>query len=203
VIVSIGMEDGFDPGLLREADRVVHTVEWEDTARPVAMPEDHPALEPGSYHNPDFLPGVSFDVGEGWDGGHLIDEFFDVQRDGMLVGFADPGFFIRADGSHVPVGRLDAERAAALMAESIGLDPSTVRRDPATGWFRLEGEAGITADAFGANDGAFRVTDGDWVRFVLLDLDDDVVVELINIPGGLDEEQVAHAEEVLATARWG
>jgi hypothetical protein len=203
VIVAIGIDGPSDQGLLRRADAVIHTIEWSGTARPVPMPEDHPGLEPGAYTNPDFLPGVSFDVGEGWDAGHLVDEFFDVQREGMLVGFADPGFFVRFGGSRVPAGRLDAERAAVLLAGSMGLDPSTVQADPSTGWFRVEGESAVTSEAFGADDGAFGMTAGDWYRFVVLEMDDHVVLELVSIPGGLDEDLLDHADEVLETARWG
>ncbi|MEX2238992.1 MAG: hypothetical protein WEB00_15850 [Dehalococcoidia bacterium] len=56
------------------------------------LPFEERALEPGWYTNDDSTPRVAFELGEGWSGGHLLPEFYDVQRPELIVSFAHPTF---------------------------------------------------------------------------------------------------------------
>jgi hypothetical protein len=206
VLVVTGVPPDGTEAMRRGAEKVVHTVEWGTAARPIPMEGDGTPLEPGAYFHPGYAPGVSFDVGEGWTGGHLHDEFFDVQQQDLLVGFADPAFVVRADGGTTPVGRLDAAGATRLMAQTLGLDHGAVGPCPD---FRelhavcMDAEPQEGTEVFGGADGRLMLEAGSFDRLAVLEIDDDVVIAVVLIHGGPDDQLLDNAEAVLRTARWG
>jgi hypothetical protein len=207
VLVATGSEPGpVDRAAVRRAEDVVHTVEWGSTARPAPVAGDLVPLEPGSYFHPEYAPGVSFDVGDGWTGGHLLDEFFDVQQEGLLVGFADPSFLVRADGSAAPAGGLDQASALRLLANT--LDTDVVDTGPCPYFAQLEArcidaEPRFGVEVLGGPDGRLMLSPGSWNRLAVLEFDDHLVLAVVLMQDGLDDELLSNANDVLRTARWG
>jgi hypothetical protein len=149
---------------------------------------------------------MSFDLGEGWTGGHLHDEFFDVQRAGLLVGFADPAFVVRADGGTTPVAGLDTRSAIRLITDTLGgaardVGPCPYFRALRARCIDAEPEQGV--EVFGGPDGRLMLEAGSWDRLAVLEVDDHLVLAVVLIHGGVDEDLLADAEDVLRTVRWG
>jgi hypothetical protein len=207
VLVATGLGPGpVDEAGVRRAEDVVHTVEWGSQGRPAPMEGDGVSLEPGSYFHPGYAPGVSFDVGEGWTGGHLHDEFFDVQQEGLLVGFADPAFLVRTDGSSVPAGGLDRTSAVRLLARTLGTDVIGIRPCPYFGELRarcVDAVPEFGVEVLGGPDGRLMLSAGSWNRIAILEFDDHLVLAVVMMQDGLDDELLDHANDVLQTVRWG
>jgi hypothetical protein len=74
------------------------------------------SLEPGVYTYSPFEPRVTFELGDGWEGGHTDPEFFDVWRgDRVAVMFARPGFLFDASGERVDSEGMAPQEALRLL----------------------------------------------------------------------------------------
>jgi len=205
VLVATGSPEPVDEPAVRRAEGVVHTVEWGSTARPAQLAGDGTPVEPGPYFHAGYAPGVSFDVGDGWTSGHLHDEFFDVQQEGLLVGFADPEFVLGAGGSKVPAATLTPASAARMLEQRLGPD-ATQAGCP---YFRelrprcVDAVPDQGVRVFGGPDGALMLGEGSWNRLAVLEIDDHLVIAVVMVLAGPDDELQSHADEVLRTVRWG
>ena len=206
VLVVVGLPKPFDQEALAGAEDVVRTVEWGPSARPETMEGGGVPLDPGSYTNPAYAPGVSFDVGDGWIGAHLFDEFFDVEREGLSVGFTDPELFVRPDGGTVPEERLDAAGAVRILRQQLRLPASAAKQCP---YFRelravcVDAVPATAVEVFRGADGPFTLEPGSWNRFAVVEIDDHIAMGVVIVHAGPDEALRRAGERVMRTARWG
>jgi hypothetical protein len=160
-------------------------------------------LEPGPYAYDAFSgPPMSFAVGEGWVGGHTNPEFFDVQREGVLLGFAYPTFVVGADGA-VDVDELSAEDALRTIATNPPFAGGTVRSAtiddrPA---FQVGGSPETSVELFGGNEGSFTVEPGS-VRLLAVEVDGDLVLIVASITSGQPDSVNVPVNEVISSVRF-
>lgn len=164
---------------------------------------DGVALEPGRYRYDAFEPAMTFEVGTGWVGGHMHDEFFDVWRGRRaVVAFARPRF-VQGDDGRVPVHGLDAREALEAIASIDDLEPSpiittTVDGRPAIE-LRARSRGGVKL--FGGDEGTFIPNPGHH-RIVALDVDGTLVLiyaQIMGEPGGRLEPVV---QDVIDSVRF-
>jgi hypothetical protein len=143
---------------------------------------DGAPLEPGRYTYDRFEPSMTFEVGPGWIGGHVLPEFYDVQREeGALVGFARPTFVMAADGE-VDVDGIDAREALEAIVSLDALEAGPVGRTEIGGHdtvqVRTSSETGV--ELFGGDDGSFTVEAGRH-RIMAIDVDGALVLVIEHI----------------------
>ncbi|HEX5936120.1 MAG TPA: hypothetical protein VFZ75_00285 [Actinomycetota bacterium] len=144
---------------------------------PTAFVGDGAPLEPGRYTYDAFEPRMSFEIGPGWVGGHAHAEFFDVQREeGVLLGFARPGFVLGAEGE---VDADDLDPAAALRTiasiDELEAEPVTPTTIDGLRAFELRFRTTESVPLFGGDDGEFTIEDGS-NRLLAVDVDDTLVL---------------------------
>jgi hypothetical protein len=153
-------------------------------------------LEPGRYAYEGFTgPPITFAVRSGWVGGHMIPEFFDVQReaDGVLLGFADPTFVVGGEGA-VDVADLTAHDAIASMASNPSFHAGSVRPGTIDGRdaFEVRGSLETSVELFGGDDGSFTAEPGS-LRLLALDVDGRIMLIVVTVP----EEQSPRVERAI------
>jgi hypothetical protein len=204
VVVMVGIRGERDPVAMAEAQVVVNSVRWGPPAADIEV-EGEP-LVPGRYTNPDFTPTVSFEVGEGWAGGHQLSEFFDVTTDdGTLVGFAHPSFLIDGDGEEIPVAGLDAGEAAAILAEREELDATDPRpvRLGGVGGFAVDATPRRQVDVFGGPEGTLTLAGEEFHHFQFVEVHGELALAVVIIRGEYDDSTMQAVEQILETVRWG
>lgn len=94
-------------------------------------------LVPGTYANDAFRPAFTFELDEGWRGGHEIpNEFFDVIRPEVTVAFSHPDFVIGAGRERRDVADLDPAGVIDALAanpdvRATPMPPTTIAGQPA------------------------------------------------------------------------
>jgi hypothetical protein len=140
-------------------------------------------LEPGRYTNGGFSgPPLSFAVGgPGWVGGHVLAEFFDVQREAVLLGFADPSFVVGAEGD-VDVEGLSPRDVIETLATNSLLEAGRVRSTDIDGRaaFEVRGRPAVSVELFGGDEGSFRAEPGS-VRLSAVEVDGEIVLVVVSV----------------------
>jgi hypothetical protein len=146
--------------------------------------EDGAALEPDRYAYSGFSgPRMTFEVGPGWVGGHVLAEFFDVQREagGVLLGFADPTFVVGAEGD-VDVEDLSPQEAIVAIASNPLLEAGRVGSTTIGGRsaFTVRGRPTTSVELFGGDEGAFSAEPGS-IRLSAVDVDGELMLIVVSV----------------------
>jgi hypothetical protein len=157
-------------------------------------------LDPGTYTYQPFEPRVTFALGEGWEGGHTLPEFFDVWRGHRVaVMFARPGFFLDANGQQVDSPGLTPEdalrllrtRGASSRAPSMVLDgtevPSIVLRNDRQ------------TELFGGPEGALTADPGFRNRIAAVEVDGALVLVIVSAKTPLATDDRHAVAEMVGT----
>lgn len=140
--------------------------------------EDAP-LEPGRYAYEGFSgPPMTFAIGTGWVGGHVLAEFFDVQRGaaGVLLGFADPSFVYGPERA-AEVEDVSVADAIGVIASNPAFNAGTVRSTTIDDLeaFEVRGSPTTSVELFGGEDGSFTAEPGS-VRLLGVDVEGDLML---------------------------
>lgn len=168
------------------------------------LPAHGEAIEPGWYTHEPFTPPVAVQVGEGWSAGHLNQEFWDVQRPNLLLGFARPDFLIDENGEEVSVESMDAREALELLAANAQLDPGELGESVVAGndAVVLELLPEASTEILGGPSGRLMLEAGKPVRVIGLDVDGaPLFVVFLSLDETTDGFEVA--EEAVRTVRVG
>jgi hypothetical protein len=134
-------------------------------------------LKPGRYTFTEFEPTIIVEVGEGWEGAHRFEEFWDVVR-------GDPTALIAVQFSrptliYGPAFGLETEAAADALAawpDNRGLavgEPVTATVDDLIGTqIDLTNETDSSVNVWGGPEGDLGLSSGMTLRVVILETDD-------------------------------
>jgi hypothetical protein len=138
---------------------------------------DGTPLEPGRYAYDAFEPSMTFEIGPGWIGGHAHAEFFDIQREeGVLLGFARPGFVLGVEGE-VEADGLDPETALRTIAsiEELEAEPVAATSIDGRPAYELRFRTSESVSLFGGDEGTFTIEAGS-NRLLSVDVDGALVL---------------------------
>ena len=159
-------------------------------------------MDPGLYLNREFDPDVVFEVGEGWQKGHFLPEFFDVQGKGGLVGWAHPQFMTDGDGDRNPAVELLAADAVDLLlahtelhcregstVDMGGMEARSVTCEPAG-----------AEEVFGGKEGEFTAIGGTTLRISVFEVHGILLLGVVQVgPQGVAEVYFDEADKIFAT----
>ena len=137
-------------------------------------------LPPGRYTFTPFQPHVTFELGEGFEGGLTNPEFFDViDGEGAALAFAHPTFVPTRNGHRLEVSGASPKEVLNALTEASGfevLDELQVtigsqRVDAIEGVGRTDG-----APLFGGPGGEFGIVKGDRYRLAPVDVGETIVL---------------------------
>lgn len=137
-------------------------------------------LEPGRYTFTPFEPRVTFEVGEGFEGGHTNAEFFDVFfGETSALAFASPAFVTGRGGSRLETADASPEEILAALRDGNGLEDvrsvtmtiGSEAVDAVQGRGRKDG-----VPLFGGPGGEFGIVKGDGYRIAPLVVEGQLVL---------------------------
>lgn len=161
-------------------------------------------LEPGTYTYSPFEPAVTFELGDGWEGGHTTPEFFEVWRgDRIAVMFARPGFLLDGEGERVDARRMSPDEAVSLLRQR----GSTVRAPTMV----LDGGAvpsiylrtAEPTDLFGGPEGEFTSDPEFRNRIAAVVVDDALVLVVVSARTPIELDDRLAVIEMLGTIDLG
>jgi hypothetical protein len=160
-------------------------------------------LEPGRYTYSPFEPRVTFRVGQGWEGGHTLAEFFDVfHGEDMAQGFARPAFVAGPDG-RVDTEGLSPDRAMRALAAVPAVRPSSDHRATVGGLravgFSFSAPEGV--ELFGGPEGEFVSGEGR-LRVMAVDVRGDLVLLVTLSLRGSHARNFALGDRLLRTVQF-
>ena len=186
----------------------------EDRAAPSPVPSgpreiegEGGSLTPGRYTFSPFEPRVTFEVGEGFVGGHTNAEFFDVfHGEASALAFASPGFVRDRGGSRLETADASpAEVIAALRAGNALEDVRTVTMrigsevvDAVEGRGRKD-----RVPLFGGPGGEFGIVKGDGYRIAPLEVEGKLVLVMQMATEPPFAQAFAATDPILSTIHFG
>jgi hypothetical protein len=173
-------------------------------AGPMQIRGEGAKLAPGLYTYREFTPALRFTLKAGWEGGHLLPEFFDVFHPKAIVAFAHPSVLADADGALVSAGGLSPREALDLIAAHPRIDAEPLAEGEIDGHPAsvLEFSAPEGEDLFGGTAGTFGASAEVRYRMYALDVADKLVLVLAQARGEPWGEGFKLADEVLETVRF-
>ena len=162
---------------------------------------DGTPLDPGIYTFSPFEPAVTFELGDGWEGGHTNPEFFDVWR-GMRIAvmFGRPSFVFDAGGERVPVQELTATSALELLRDrgsESGRAPSVVLDGGSVPSIFITTER--STELFGGPEGTFSTDPSHRLRVAAVDGGGTLVLVMVSAATPIELEDRLAVTEMLGT----
>lgn len=165
------------------------------------------ALAPGRYTFSPFEPRVTFEVGEGFEGGHTNAEFFDVfHGETSALAFASPSFVTSRSGDRLDTAGASPEEMLAALSAGNGLEDvrevtMTVGSETVAA---VEGRGRKDGfPLFGGPGGEFGTVEGDGYRIAPLVVDGKLVLVMQLATKPPFERVFAATDPVLPTIEFG
>jgi hypothetical protein len=165
------------------------------------------ALTPGRYTFSPFEPRVTFEVGEGFEGGHTNAEFFDVfHGETSALAFASPSFVTARAGGRLETADASPEEVVAALRAGNGLEDvrtatmtiGTEIVDAVEGRGRKDG-----FPFFGGPGGEFGIVKGDGYRIAPLEVEGKLVLVMQLATEPPFERAFAATDPILPTIDFG
>lgn len=169
------------------------------------VPSGLRAMTPGTYTYGLFQPRLVFTVGTGWNGGHAIPTFFDVQSPSSNIGFGRPDHLYGAGDVSVSASGLSARQAADTIAARRDLRPGKVVATTVAGRAAFAVDLDPRRSAvhlFGGASGDFDTLATQRYRVYAVTVDSALVLVVVMVKLPETPTAFGRAESVVRTVRF-